>query len=626
MLESMRKLAKHFVIKALLGLLVLSFIIWGVGDVFRGQTGNVIAKVGDESISLSDFERTLQMETQRYQQIFGQVMTEEQIERLGLKRIVLEQMVENKLIRKRVNDLKLHVGNDAAKEQIMANSLFADKDGKFDKNAFDAILRSSGLNPDDYITALKQDTAVRLLIDTMSAVPLSVKEQAALLYSYRNEQRYADLVTIPASYVKNVEEPTDTDLVQYYQEHTKEFAVPEMREATYVKVSLEDIANELAVDEVEAKTEYDANLGNYQVSEQRAVEQFLFDSETDAKNALTSLKEGKAGVYADKKNDLGNVTKDALPPEVSEAVFTLEKGAYSEPVKSQLGWHIFIVNDITADHTQPFEQVKEAIIKDIKERKASDLFYEYANKIEDEFASGVSMEDLAKKFDLVIHKVPAVDKEGKGAGGKVLSDIPEPEVFLPLVFNTDAGAESPMTLLSDQTTYVTVRVDEVTPERVKALDEAKGLAIELWKEQKKVTKLADAAKEVAAKIKAGGDAKSVAKSMGLTLDISKKIQRPVESAFNEPQEGVPSALAKEVFSVNAKETTQAVKNAEGNYVVAQLVEVRPAEENADKLKALEDELKQDYADDILRQYSEFLHKEYPVCGTSLAPAGLLKPC
>jgi len=612
MLEAMRKGSQNFLVKVFLFILAASFVVWGIGDVFRGGSATTVATIGEEEIGYSEYSSTLQREISRFQQIMGSSLTEEQIAQFDIRRRVLEQLIDSKLIRIRVNDLNLKVGDDVARKQLVSNSLFFGDNGSFSSQHFKNILRSNGLNENDYISALKQDTAVRMLINTIGAAPSSLENRTKALYRYRNEYRIADLVVIPSDYIKEVEEPSETDLIQYYQEHTDDFSVLETREVTYLLYGFEDVKNSVQVSEEALKSEYDSNIKSFTDPEKRDVVQYLFESETDANSAVEEIKAGKDAAYKDKKIELGQVTHDSLPDEVKITVFDLKQNEYSKPVESSLGWHIFTVNKIIEPQARPFEDVRKELEDYLKEAKASEVFEDSYIKIEDEFAAGATLEDVAKKFDVVIHKVPAINKDAQGASGKVLTNIPDPQTFVETAFYTESNEVSPMTLLSDNASYLVLRVDGVTPKRIKALDEVRGTVISLWKEEKRKVKLAEFAKEIADKIKSGQEIAEISRAMKLKLKEDEKINRPVVDLSLDSENELPVYFSSEIFSIKRGESTSYHLSSNGDYIIGKLKDIKDVQFDKKRLSSLERSLKKDFTDDILQQYNYFLRKEYPV--------------
>ncbi len=616
MLEQMRKISNNIFSKILLSAIAVSFVIWGVGDVFRGRSGHSVAKVGDSEISYEEFNNSLKRELDRYQQMTGKTMTEDQINALNLRNFILSQLVDNKLIKIRVDKLNLVSGDVVAGKIITSEKVFFDESGKFSKERFDQLLKANGINKDQYIDSVKEDASIKIFLDTMAGEPVGMDFQAKELYKYRNEERIVDILELPTSYVKSIPDPSEENLLQYYKENSAQFAVPELREASYIKFGLDNIKSTIKITDEQLKAEYNASIKSYSTPEQRNVEQYSFNKKEEAEAAIAELKANKNAAIKGTKNDMGLVTKDSfpLPEEVSDVVFALPVGSASEPVNTAFGWNIFVVKDVVPGKAKSFAEVKDKIAKSLKESLATQKFSEFSDSIEDEFAAGKTLEDVAKSSGFTVYKVAAIDKNGNGATGKEIKDIPAKDVFLPLVFATSKGEQSALTILPDNSNYIVARVDSVVPERVRALDEVKGTAAQMWKDSTKEKMLKAKMDEVAANIGKGKDMAAIAKELGVKLKTAQKIVRPSAKQNNEDgdAEKTPDALSLSVFTLKKDGVTAPVKTRDGSYVLAKLREIKEPEFQNSKLKNVQTSLRENLVDDVLSQYNTFLRKEYPV--------------
>ena len=502
MLESMRRGSKNIFVKVALGALALSFVSWGINDMFRGGgSNNEVAKVGDTPISITQYNNSLQREMGRYQQILGRALTDEEVEQFNIKSNVLTRLVDEVLINLSIADLNLRVGDDVIKKQLLENEVFHDESGKFSQDNFRSVLRANGFSEERYIESIRNSAAIRLLVDTMDIKPLSMQKQAQILHNYRNEKRIVDFLVMPVNYIKDVGEPTDAELIQYYQDNESRFLVPQFRKVTYLTFNIDNMQDDLAISDDALRAEYENNIDIYTEEEMRDIDQYLFESEEEAKNALELLEKGEGSSFADKKVSLGKVAKVDLPEEIQEIAFAAKANEFSEPVSTVLGWHVLYVNDIESKRVLEFEEVKEDIKAQFVDTKSSEIFYEFANQIEDSLAGGMTLEDLAKQYDLLIHKVAAIDNMGRGQTGKVLAQIPDLKNFTSLVFDLDEAVESPLTLSEDNSTYLIARVDSITEQRVKALDEVRGMVTDLWAKQERAKELQNQARQVAKRLK-----------------------------------------------------------------------------------------------------------------------------
>lgn len=615
MLSALRSFSKHIIIKILLGALALSFVIWGIGDVFRGRSSTSIAKIGRDEISIYDFQGALQREVNRYQEVFGKTLSEEQINQLGIRKYVLNQLIDERIIRKRVKELNIMVGLDTIKELLVAEPAFLDESGKFSREQFKKVLAANGLTEENYVNSLRNDMAMRMLFVSMSSAQASIEKQVEALFNYRNEKRIADILVVPDNIITSIPEPLDTDLVAFYKKNSSKFAIPETREASYVTFDFAKILKDFTISDDDVNKEYESNPSLYYSEATRNVDQYLFDSEDEAKNAANQLKSGFSASVENKKISLGNVTKDGLLDDVKETVFSLKEKEVSQPVKTSLGWHVFVVNAINEAKQKNLSEVKDEIKNRLKEERAADEFYQFANKIEDDLASGLKLEEVAEKYALVLHKIPAVDSNGNNLNGKEVNEIPEKQVFLQNIFAAGENETSSPLMMSSNDAYLITRVDKIMPARERALDEVKGMVTTMWQDEQKELAIHKKANEFVEALKKGATIYDLQNKNGLKIKADQKISRPTNEEFLSGLGGnEPVLLANELFKTEIGKPTGAYRAEDGSFYIAVLKGVEKADKEASKSSYLkmQEAAKEEFSNDILAQYNTYLRSMYNI--------------
>lgn len=611
MLESMRRGSKNIFVKMILILLAGSFVLWGVGDVLRGGNNTDIADIDGTKISYLDFVREFESEKARYRQMFSG-LSEENMSRLGIKERVISRLIERYSLSKRLNDLNITVGSATAKELLLGAGVFSNENGDFDKQSFDIFLRNNRVQKDDYIDSIRHEAAIGLFMGALEHPDINLDEIVGAVYKYRNEKRQADLLYIPANYIKKSGEPSETDLVQYYQENTERFSVPELRKATYMLFSASDIAKGINVSDDELLAEYEQSKDAYVKAETRSVEQYVFSDEAKAKLALKSLESGEGRQYDDEKISLGEVNQSSLPDDIAKVVFNLDAKNFSTPFKSDLGWHVFYVKNIADGRVLSFLEVKDEIKSYLKEARVSERFEDFSYQIEDEFAAGMTMQDVGKKFDVAVHSLPGVDAKGESSSQTKLTNIPHEQEVLAMIFDATEGVASPMILLKDNATYAVVKVEEISDGRIKALDEVKGVAINFWKENQKKIELGKLAESIAIDIKNGKNINKIAKKNKFKLKKSQYIDRPEDGYFNKEKTEVPGALAVELFSLVSGSSTKSYALSDGGFVIAKLINIKDGEQSEEGQSDLKKSIQQQMSGDIIAQYIAYLGNLYDV--------------
>ena len=614
----------------LLLMLISSFAFFGVGDIFRGRVSDVAATVGGSKISNIELERAVRREIQRLQGIFGQEAGEEMAENMGVRKHTLDVLINRRILELEAKRLGIIVGEDQVINLIRANGKFNKPSGEFDKNAFSAFLRSVGESESSFVENLKKDISVDVLVGSITNVPKIPGEEIERLYKFEGEKRQGKLLVIPADHIKQVDDPSNTELISYYDEHKALFSAPEYRDISYIKFGTKDVAKEIDLSDEVLKEEYEVRKSEFNEPEKRKLQQIFIDSEKKAEEIHALLKEGKEFLQVAKESaamdekavEFGEASKDLLSQgdilsnDIVETVFSLKEGEYSEPKESDLGWHIFKVKKITPGKTRSFEEVKEELKEAITSEKGSEILYEMAGKFQDEMAGGAKLEEISKRMDLELRKINSIGQDGKTIDGAAIDGLPEYGNFLELAFSSEEGIASDLIASPDGLSYFVLRVDGITASRVRALDEVRGLVTNAWKEERKKDELKQFAEKLAQdlreEIKNGKEAalSEKAKELQLTLEDSGLFYRSGGGAIK----NLPEEMLEDMFSLSPGLISYAYMNGNGDFVIGMLEKIIPADENDKSFgkTSVENNLQKEFADDIISQYIRYLRSKYPV--------------
>jgi len=222
MLQGFRNLGKSWlgklIVGVLFGLLILSFAIWGIGDVFRGYGVNIVATVGDRDITIDQMRTAYQNELQQLSRRFGRSITSDQARALGLDQQVLGRLIAETALDERASELGLAVSRETVGEAIVKDPAFRNASGQFDRFAFDSLLRANGLTEQLFITEQQAVMARRQLADALTGAivpPLAMREA---VYRYGAERRNIAYVELPASLAGDVGTPEEAALQAFFDE------------------------------------------------------------------------------------------------------------------------------------------------------------------------------------------------------------------------------------------------------------------------------------------------------------------------------------------------------------------------------------------------------------------------
>lgn len=507
MLQIIRSKVTSIFVKILFVLLIVSFAIWGIGDIFFGSpAGKVAVDIGGE-VRYTTQEVAAEFETARRR--IGVPLTAEQAMQLGMLDQVLDNLVTEGLMAAATRRLDLSVGTDRVAEFV--RSRFVDQTGQFDSARYQMFLTNNGWSEQEFVQRLRQDFAKRQLIDALVAVDDAPAPVVDRLLAYREERRVAQAVAIPAAAVEAPGEPEPAALTAYFEASKNRYEEPEYRTVTWVEISPAKVAETIEVPEAELRAAYDERAEQLATPERREVQQVLFESEDAAKAARARIAAGEdfAAVAADTTGvdaaalDLGLLARDGLPDGTADAVFALPQDEVSQPVKSAFGWHLFRVRSIQPGSTVSFEEAKPKLRDEIAHDQALDQVYETANKVEDALAGGSTLEEAAKSMELPVRSIEGFSSSGKLKAGGEAEGLPGGR-FAEMAFQTQQGQASGLGE-GDGGGFFVLRVDAIEPSRVPALDEVRARVVADWQTERRLEIAEERADALAEKVRSGGD-------------------------------------------------------------------------------------------------------------------------
>ncbi len=614
MLQAIRSKAGSLFVKGLFGLLILTFGIWGIGDIFRNRpTDTTVATVGRQGIDAAALQSALQPALERLSMRLGTQVDLRQAKQMGIVHQVLEQLIDDSIIDQEAQRMQLDVSDAVIRDAITQDPMFRGAGGSFDRNAFDALLAANHMTEPEYVARVRHDISRDDLLLSLTAGAAAPPTLVDRLYRYRNEKRVADIVALPASAEVAVGEPSAAELTKFYDAHTDMFRAPEYRGFTLVSLTPSDLAKTIQIPEAKLKSAYDQRQDEFVLPERRDVQQILAPSQDKAKAVAAALAAGKDWSEAARTIagqdpqtiDLGLVKREDLPQDLADVAFGLTLDKPSQPIKSPLGWHILKVVKIVPPTTQSFAEVKTKLEADLAHSEAADRLYDIGNHVDDAIAGGATLDEAAAKFGLKKMVIAAIDDKGLARDRKKVELPISPAEVLKLAFATDEGRTSRVTQTSAAAIFA-LHTDKIVPPSVRPLAEVKDKAVAAWQAEKREADAAKQAAALAAAVKPGMPLAAVAAAKGLKATTSPPFQRQAENAA-----GVPPALVDELFAAKPGGVVTA-SDATGSYV-AQLTKIEEPQATAkDAAANLSREVTAGIQADLGDEFTRALRTRFPV--------------
>lgn len=624
MLNYMRKHATGLVAKIFMGLLVLSFGVWGIGDVFRnsGSKQNIVTMKGAD-ISKQEFDTILN----RMQQMYGE--KERELTQSPQFRItLLNKMINQKIMARAAADAGLEPSQAPLMKAISNNPSFKGTDGKFNAARFRDTLRQNDLTEAMFMQKVREDLSAALVTETVTTGVAVPDSWVASLYKTREEQRTADLVMLDTSLIPPVAAPKEDEIKTFYEESKGRFSIPETRTLEYAVFSAKDALKDTqkTPDEAALKAKYEEKKASFATPEKRAIEQYLAPTQAAADSVVEKLKSGSSFDTLQKQDTklegsftkLGSLTKEALPQEAADAVWALAEGTYSAPIQTSFGWHVFYVSKVEPARTASFDEVKDALMEAAQTEGAEQALNTLANTLEDALAAGSSLEEGMKSAGLTNVSIQTIENIEAGAERIAGATItPLQKKVIESGFSLQSGETSNLQLL-DGKDYYLVRVKEVNPEHAQPLEEIKGKLIAQLQERATQRAMRTKAEEIAKELKAAKSDAELQKALtkyNLRLTSSGKIKREHDSSNGK---NLTEGFIIELFNLKKNEVSSPYPLPDGQFVIGILRDVFPAPEVAadDKdnatMKDIRTELARNLPDEYFQQYLMYLRKKYDV--------------
>ncbi|HLY06843.1 MAG TPA: peptidyl-prolyl cis-trans isomerase [Rhizomicrobium sp.] len=530
MLQQMRRLSKSWVSSVFLGALALSFGVWGIADIFRGNADTSIATVGNEKIAAQQFQRDYKNFLRGASQQTGHQVTADEARAKGFDKQALQAVLNRSALDQIVKRYGLTTTDAQVASTIRANPAFRGPLGSFDHEQLLYRLQNAGYSEDEFVQVEREELSRDQLLDAVRNGVSVAPGYARLLFDYVNEERAADFVVVPKTAVGTPPQPSDAELEAFVKAHAPMFSTPEFRDVTYAVAGPQDVMSKITVTDQELKQQYELKKDQYQIPEKRDVEQIVFPDQASATAARAKIQSGTG--FADiatqrgmKPSDitLGTVQQADLGTDRGAATFSLPVGGVTQPIKSSFGWVLLHVTKITPGSNKTFADVKETLRKDVMTQLAQAKLTDVTNAFDDASAGGASMADAAKRAGMRVVRIPAVDANGLTPEGKK-ADLPASADFLSQLKKSEVGEESDPFPSSDGNVYV-VRVNGTTPPKLKPLSEVRTQAAAAWTNAWQKQRLADTAKELVAAAKSANSLSPVAAKAGTNVQSTGAIDR-----------------------------------------------------------------------------------------------------
>jgi peptidyl-prolyl cis-trans isomerase D len=475
MLEFLRKSVTSWV-----GILILALALGAVvltlfqtqtpGGTAPGSGGPVLAVVGDSALTENEFVRTVDRAVARERERTPTITVPDFLG-AGGGEMVLQQLVAGKAMS------QFGAANDMVVSRRMVDGEIASipafqLNGTFDEPTFRRLLAEQRVTEAELRESIESDLLRRQLLQPVSlgtTVPRGMAEPFAALLL---EVRKGVILPVPSLAMPDPGTPTDAQLTAFHNENRTAYTIPERRGFRFAELTPSALTARARPTPAEVRKYYDENPQEFGGLELRTVNQVVLQDEAKAKAFVAAVRAGTPFAAAAEKEGfaatdiaLGQQSQSGLASNIDEAVakaaFALKPGDVSDPVRTELGFHLVEVTGIKPAAAQPFQAVSAGIDKKLTDEKIADLLADTVAGAEDRLTGGESLADVAKSLGLSVQTVPALTADGRLFDANYAATrVQQP--LLPRVFGVEDG-EGPQVAETEGGSYALFEVTDIVP-------------------------------------------------------------------------------------------------------------------------------------------------------------------
>jgi len=509
MLERIREGSQGVVAKVILGLVILTFALAGIGSYLGGSSDVASVIVNGESINQSQVDREFAKERANLERQYGEMfkMIANNASYMdGVRKNVQERLIAQALISQTAADMDLRVGDAEIIKTIREMTEFQ-VDGQFDNDRYLRLVRSAGYRVEQFRELLRVDLTRTQLMNAVIGSDFVLKNEASTIASLEQQLRDIRYIEVNAADFVDSVEVTEQEINDYYDLNSGQFTTQEQLSLEYVELKVSDLLSKVSVEDQKIEQQYNDSLAQYKIQERRRVSHILFEfgedetaAQAKAQAALVRVKAGEDFAELAKTlsedtfsgedgGDLEWMTNDATDDAFTAAVFALENGASSDLVRTESGFHIIKVTDLEAGITKALVEVRDDIKQELLQEAAKELFYELQQQLADTaFSVPENLTEAATVVETTVKSTPVFTRSTVPASVNFPNVIEA--AFSEVVLGENVNSDV-IEISSDH--HMVVRKKSHTPSEIKAIADVTAQITATLKQQKS----ADLAKEKA---------------------------------------------------------------------------------------------------------------------------------
>lgn len=542
MLDTFRNSAKGTPGKIIVGLVVITFVLFGAESIMSIAGNSSPATVNGQDISEAEYQIMLNTRQQELAQQYGAEAAAQLSNSPFLRNQVISSLVNQEIQSQLASNMGFEISEQQILESLGSVEAFQ-VNGVFDQNTYLRVLSSSGYTHQTFIAREQKSNALSQFQAGVFGSAFNIEQSAEQLAKLDKQQRDIAYKTFVAADFESEVELTDEDIQAYYDENSSLFMSEEKVKLKYVVLSKESIAEQAIVTDEDLQSAYESYVASVSSSSEREISHILFaekeDNQAAAQAALDRLNAGEDfSELAQELSDdpgsaafggsLGVLVEGVFVAEFNDAANALtEAGQLSGLVETQYGTHIIRLDSIKSEQAKTFAQMKSDLEADVRDRKARDELILLESQLADEAYANDNIEDVASVFFVDVQKTDWLTRS-------TVNPLMSESAFQAVAFSDQVTVDG---VISDVATLsngdlVVVQKDGYEAEQVEPLDAVKDSIVTQLTAEKSVELMAAAASNAATE---GADISAWSVVSGITRTQSDIPVDVVETAFALPK-------------------------------------------------------------------------------------------
>lgn len=518
MLTAFRAFAKSWVAAVLIGLLVVSFAVFGLSDVFRTNFSGSVIVAGGRKVEAAEFKQAFDRYKGELDQRFGQPMPLEMAVERGLDRQVLTGMAEQASLAALLDKMGVKVSDELVAKQIAQIPAFFDRvSGRFDKTAYASMLAQNGLTTARFEQDMRDEIATQHLQSALFEQFEAPKAYGALAAIYALETHDLTYIPVQPQNVAAVAAPTDAQLVAFMNENRAQLLRPEQRVLTVVRFDPALVGANTAIDPAELQKRYEFRKDTLSSPETRSLVQIAAKDAAVAQKITAQLQAGAEPTVVAKSVGVDAIAYADRPQtsiadrKAAAAIFATPAGAV-RTVQGDLGLSVVKILKVTPGRQVTLDEIRPQLEAELRKEAAAEKVYALSQAYEEAHQKGASLSEAAQKAGVAAVTIGPLSKDGRDDRGAPVPGLTQK--LVETAFELPAGGESDVTA-EEEGRYFAVRVERIITPALPELAEVKPALTRVWMQRESLKRIQAKADELSARLSKGESVAAVAASIGV---------------------------------------------------------------------------------------------------------------